>query len=106
WTDKAAAKGLTLTCDAADAPGHIVEDAGRLRQILFNLMSNAIKFTETGSVSLSVGLEVAEFGEQVIFVIADTGVGIPPDKLEEVFESFRQADSSTTRAHEGVGLGL
>ena len=83
-----------------------MEDAGRLRQILFNLMSNAIKFTDAGSVSLTVGLEVAEFGEQIVFVIADTGVGIPPDKLEAVFESFRQADSSITRGHEGAGLGL
>ncbi|HEX7943523.1 MAG TPA: ATP-binding protein, partial [Phenylobacterium sp.] len=106
WTEKASAKGLELRLDAGAAPGRIIEDSGRLRQILFNLMSNAIKFTDKGSVSLTVGLEVAEFGEQVIFVVEDTGIGIPHDKLEEVFESFRQVDSSTTRTYEGTGLGL
>jgi signal transduction histidine kinase len=106
WTEKASAKGLALKLDASAAPGRIIEDSGRLRQILFNLMSNAIKFTDKGSVSLTVEMEVAEFGEQIIFVVTDTGIGIPHDKLEEVFESFRQVDSSTTRTYEGTGLGL
>ena len=106
WSDRAKAKGLALTLDADQAPARIVEDAGRLRQILFNLMSNAIKFTHAGKVSLSVRTEAGDEGEVLVLAVADTGVGIPSDKLEEVFESFRQVDSSRTRSHEGTGLGL
>ena len=106
WTDRAGAKGLELTLDAAGAPARIVEDSGRLRQILFNLMSNAIKFTEAGGVTLTVRVEPGEAGEELVMAVADTGIGIPRDKLEEVFESFRQVDSSTTRTYEGTGLGL
>jgi signal transduction histidine kinase len=106
WTDRAGAKGLELTLDAAGAPARIVEDSGRLRQILFNLMSNAIKFTEAGGVTLAVRVEPGEAGEELVLAVADTGIGIPRDKLEEVFESFRQVDSSTTRTYEGTGLGL
>ena len=106
WTDRAKAKGLQLSLDASAAPPRIVEDAGRLRQILFNLMSNAIKFTERGGVSLAVRVEPSVAGEQLVLAVADTGIGIPPDKLEEVFESFRQGDNSTTRTYEGTGLGL
>ena len=106
WTERAGAKGLALTLDAAGAPGRIVEDSGRLRQILFNLMSNAIKFTQAGGVTLTVRVEPGEAGEDLVLAVADTGIGIPRDKLEEVFESFRQVDSSTSRTYEGTGLGL
>nr|MEA2797741.1 hypothetical protein [Phenylobacterium sp.] len=106
WTERAGAKGLDLTLDAAGAPGRIVEDAGRLRQILFNVMSNAIKFTQAGAVTLTVRVEPGEAGEDLVLAVADTGIGIPRDKLEEVFESFRQVDSSTSRTYEGTGLGL
>ncbi len=106
WTERARAKGLELTLDAAGAPGRIVEDSGRLRQILFNLMSNAIKFTQAGGVTLAVRVEPGEAGEDLVLAVADTGIGIPRDKLEEVFESFRQVDSSTSRTYEGTGLGL
>ena len=106
WTERAEAKGLELTLDAAGAPGRIVEDSGRLRQILFNLMSNAIKFTQAGGVTLTVRVEPGEAGEELVLAVADTGIGIPRDKLEEVFESFRQVDSSTSRTYEGTGLGL
>ena len=106
WTERAAAKGLTLDLDAGTAPTRIIEDGGRLRQILLNLMSNAIKFTETGGVTLSAGVNPTENGEELVFSIADTGIGIPPDKLDEVFETFRQVDSSTTRTYDGTGLGL
>jgi signal transduction histidine kinase len=109
WTARAGAKGLQLTLEAAEAPARIVEDAGRLRQILFNLMSNAIKFTEAGGVTLTARVEpgeAGEAGEELVLSVADTGIGIPRDKLEEVFESFRQVDSSSTRAYEGTGLGL
>ena len=106
WKARASAKGLTLNLEAAEAPPRIVEDAGRLRQILFNLMSNAIKFTEAGSVTLTARVEAGEAGDELVLSVADTGIGIPSDKLEEVFESFRQVDSSSTRTYEGTGLGL
>ncbi len=106
WSDKAAAKGLALTCEIAAAPSQIIEDAGRLRQILFALLSNAVKFTATGAVRLSVRVESDLSGERLVLTVADTGAGIPSDKLAQVFEPFRQADSSRTRAHGGAGLGL
>jgi signal transduction histidine kinase/CheY-like chemotaxis protein len=106
WSEKAAAKGLALTCDPALAPGRIVEDAGRLRQILFALLSNAVKFTDQGTVRLSVAVEPGSTGERLVLQVADTGPGIPPEKLGEVFEPFGQVDSSRTRAHGGAGLGL
>jgi two-component system sensor histidine kinase BarA len=80
------------------------QDAGKIRQILNNLLSNAIKFTPEGG---RVNLRAAADGEFVVFTVADTGVGIPPDEQERVFEKFRQAGRSTlTREHEGTGLGL
>ena len=103
WDDQARAKGLTFARDLDDCPGMIVGDAVRLRQVVFNLMSNALKFTATGGVSLSVA---ATGDSRLHVVIADTGVGIAPDKCEEIFESFRQADTSTTRQFGGTGLGL
>ncbi len=103
WDDQARAKGLTFARDLDDCPGMIVGDAVRLRQVVFNLMSNALKFTATGGVSLSVA---ATADDRLHIVIADTGVGIAPDKCEEIFESFRQADTSTTRQFGGTGLGL
>ncbi len=111
WTDRARAKGVALKLEADDAPRRIVEDSGRLRQILFNLMSNAVKFTEEGGVTLSISIEEAMIEdptetEHLRIAVRDTGVGIPADKLEEVFESFRQGDASTTRTYEGTGLGL
>ena len=106
WSERAGAKKLMLSLDLGAAPTWIVEDAGRLRQILFNLMSNAIKFTERGGVILSVQIETAGVAETLVLAVADTGIGIPPDKLEDVFESFRQVDGSTTRTYQGAGLGL
>lgn len=102
WEDQATAKGLLFRRDLTDCPGMIVGDAARLRQIVFNLMSNALKFTPSGSVAL----EVAASDDRLRIVIADTGVGIAADKCEEIFESFRQADTSTTRQFGGTGLGL
>jgi len=106
WTERAQAKGLELVLEVEDAPRRIVEDAGRLRQILFNLMSNAIKFTQAGAVTLRVGVEPDAAGPRLTLAVIDSGVGIPADKLEEVFESFRQADSTTSRNYGGTGLGL
>ncbi|SFJ29755.1 ATP-binding protein [Caulobacter sp. UNC279MFTsu5.1] len=106
WSDKAAAKGLALTCDLSQAPGRIVEDGGRLRQILFALLSNAVKFTARGTVRLTLSTAPGPGGERLVLQVADTGTGVPPDKRVEVFEPFGQADSSRARAHGGAGLGL
>jgi PAS domain S-box-containing protein len=82
-------------------------DAGRLRQVLYNLINNAIKFTERGSIELVVAL-VDTVGDEAIlrFAVSDTGIGISPDKFERIFETFSQADGSTTRLFGGTGLGL
>ena len=107
---RAQAKGLELVCDVhPDAPDALVGDAGRLRQVLLNLIGNAIKFTKQGEVAVRV--EVAEGtaseGEAVLrFAVSDTGIGIPPDGRERIFRAFEQADSSTTRRYGGTGLGL
>ena len=101
-------KGLELTCWLpADLPRRVFGDAMRLRQVLVNLLGNAVKFTAAGEVSLRVAA-VAEQGEdlQVAFTIKDTGIGIAAEELPRIFESFRQADGSTTRGFGGTGLGL
>ncbi len=88
-------------------PQHILGDVNRLRQVLVNLVGNAIKFTETGEVVLRVTLvNETERHCGMRFSIQDTGIGIEPDKLAHVFEAFSQADSSTTRRYGGTGLGL
>jgi signal transduction histidine kinase/CheY-like chemotaxis protein len=101
-------KGLTLRMDVSDAiPDAIVGDAMRLRQILINLLGNAIKFTEVGEVRLRVGVAHLLPGEVCLhFSVEDTGIGIPRDKQELVFEAFAQADGSTARRYGGTGLGL
>ena len=106
WAEKARSKGLELTVEVEDGLGRIVEDGGRLRQILFNLMSNAIKFTDAGQVSLVARSERAEAGERLLVEVRDTGIGIPEDRFEDIFESFSQVDTSVTRQHGGTGLGL
>ena len=102
-------KGLELIYDVQpEVPDALVGDAGRLRQVLLNLVGNAIKFTDAGEVV--VRLEVAgdpapeEVG--VRFAVSDTGIGIPPDKQEKIFRAFEQEDTSTTRKYGGTGLGL
>jgi CheY-like chemotaxis protein len=100
-------KGLELACDiAADVPDALVGDAGRLRQVLLNLVGNAIKFTERGEVVLRVAAEPREEEGWLRFTVSDTGIGIPPDKQGRIFEAFTQADGSTTRHYGGTGLGL
>jgi signal transduction histidine kinase/CheY-like chemotaxis protein len=101
-------KGLELICDvAADVPETVVGDPARLRQIILNLIGNAIKFTAHGEVALQVGVEEADGQHAVLhFVVTDTGIGIPREKQSSIFASFTQADASTTRRYGGTGLGL
>jgi signal transduction histidine kinase len=92
---------------APDVPPAIAGDVARLRQILVNLLSNAVKFTERGSVVLQASLAAPDAGgARLDLAVADTGIGVPPDRIEGLFEAFAQADPSTTRRYEGTGLGL
>ena len=106
WEEQARAKGLTFRLELSHAPHWIVSDATRLRQVVFNLLSNAIKFTEKGGVTLRAVGEGEGDARRLKLSIEDTGIGIPPAKFEEIFESFRQVDTSTTRRFGGTGLGL
>ena len=88
-------------------PTALIGDRLRVRQVLLNLLGNAIKFTESGQVMLTVERDSgSDEPADLHFSIADTGIGIAPDKLEDVFSSFTQADSSATRQYGGSGLGL
>ncbi|WP_292475889.1 ATP-binding protein, partial [Mesorhizobium sp.] len=87
-------------------PGFVVGDAGRFRQIVTNLLGNAVKFTEKGHVLIDVGGDVVDGTVQLKVRVEDTGIGIPAEKLQSVFEKFAQVDGSSTRRHEGTGLGL
>ena len=102
------AKGLELACRIApDVPDALVGDVGRLRQVVVNLVGNAIKFTERGEVVIAVVLEGQDGTVlRLRFVVSDTGIGIPAEKLDAIFEPFEQADRSTTRRYGGTGLGL
>jgi CheY-like chemotaxis protein len=99
---------LGLDCEvAADIPVRLIGDPDRLRQVLLNLVGNAVKFTETGSISIRVRRESENAsGLSLHFEVRDTGIGIPANKCKVIFESFRQADGSTTRRYGGTGLGL
>ena len=101
-------KGLELACHfQVDAPDVLIGDLGRLRQIVLNLVGNAIKFTEQGEVVLRVQPESRNNGEVLLhFSVSDTGIGIEPDKVGRIFDAFEQADASTTRRFGGTGLGL
>jgi len=118
---KASEKRLELACEfASDIPPFIVGDVTRLRQILVNLLSNSVKFTEKGEVVVSVephtlpsliprdrSPQRGEGGVRVLhFAVRDTGLGIPPDRLDRLFQAFSQVDASTTRKYGGTGLGL
>src|SRR5690349_2551464 len=105
---RAEEKGLALVCEIAPkVPTNLVGDPTRLRQVLLNLLGNAIKFTESGEVALRVTPDADSTVPGALrFTISDTGIGIPDDKLGAVFERFTQADSSTTRRYGGSGLGL
>jgi signal transduction histidine kinase len=99
-------KEVTLNWEAPAAPIVIVTDGGKLKEILVNLINNAIKFTQQGSVTIAMTLEEDHRKKWVQLSVADTGVGIPKDQFSTIFEKFYQVDSSETRLYGGVGLGL
>ena len=105
---RAAQKGLELACHVApDVPEMLLGDASRLRQVLLNILGNAVKFTDRGEVVLAVSLEAT--GPETVtlrFAVRDTGIGIAPEQREQIFLAFTQADTSTTRRFGGTGLGL
>jgi PAS domain S-box-containing protein len=106
-----ARKGLDIAYDMEpDVPAAVVGDVTRLRQIIINLLTNAVKFTERGEVVLTVSAERLDGDDQgrfrLHFAVRDTGIGIPEDRMEGLFESFSQVDPSTTRRYGGTGLGL
>lgn len=105
---RAHSKGLELACKVdSRVPDSLIGDPGRLRQVLTNLLGNAIKFTETGEVVLGVALQSEDaHGVHLHFYVRDTGLGIPKDKQKRIFEAFSQADASMTRRFGGTGLGL
>jgi signal transduction histidine kinase/CheY-like chemotaxis protein len=101
-------KGLELLCRVApDVPSTLLGDPSRLRQVVVNLVSNAVKFTAQGEVFVNASLVSRADGRAVVHLaVQDTGIGIAQDKIDAVFEAFRQSDSSTTRRYGGTGLGL
>lgn len=102
WKAQAEPKGLVLTLAKTDIPPRIITDGPRLRQVLTNLVSNAVKFTRAGSVEI-----VAQaLGDRLRIAVRDTGIGIAPEHHETIFEAFRQVDAATTREFGGTGLGL
>ena len=107
FSEPALQKGLALsfTVDRA-VPQVVVGDPGRIRQILLNLIGNAVKFTEEGGIKVAAGLIEIDKGQQIRFTVTDTGPGIQPEDQTRIFGEFYQADVSLTRAHGGTGLGL
>ena len=108
FANKAKTQGITLLCEIDQAlPERLIGDASRLRQVLINLVNNAIKFTPQGKVRLQVTqLSASEKEVSLRFEISDTGIGIPAEKQSQLFKAFSQVDSSDTRRYEGTGLGL
>ena len=104
--DQAAAKGLTLSWDIRGLDGWLLGDSARLRQVLTNLISNAIKFTSQGSIQVLVTQTDQVGGRRLRMAVTDTGIGIPSDRIDSIFGRFAQADASVTRKFGGTGLGL
>lgn len=106
-TPKAAEKKLNLAYSIdKNTPNTIIGDPTRIRQVLVNLLYNAVKFTERGEVVVNVSSKLSDSIYDIHFAVKDTGIGIPPDKIESVFESFNQVDNSISRKYGGTGLGL
>ncbi len=100
-------EGVALNCEVSDGVAEANTDEVRLRQILINLLSNAAKFTDEGEIQVRVSLDGGADGKgSIVISVVDTGIGIPEDSLETIFDEFRQVDGSHTRKHQGTGLGL
>jgi signal transduction histidine kinase/DNA-binding response OmpR family regulator len=95
-----------LSIQGLDDAGAMHSDVTKVRQVLFNLLSNATKFTQQGTIELAVGRETTETGDWLTFAVSDTGIGMTADQLDKIFEAFAQADASTSREYGGTGLGL
>lgn len=102
FTPQAAAKRLELTCQVDETLPEFMSDPNRLEQVLRNFLSNAIKFTDSGSVDLAVRRD----GNDIVFAVKDSGIGIKPEEQDVIFEAFRQADGTISRKFGGTGLGL
>ncbi|GFK95763.1 Autoinducer 2 sensor kinase/phosphatase LuxQ [Fundidesulfovibrio magnetotacticus] len=107
FTPEARSKGLELALDVApDMPAWFAGDTVRVRQVLFNLVGNALKFTDAGGVRVRAALERGDGGPRLVFTVEDTGIGIEPERIPDLFRPFIQADASHSRKHQGAGLGL
>ena len=108
FLDRMLKKHIEMVVDVGNmVPDHVVGDPLRLRQVLTNLMSNAVKFTDQGEIHITVGVRAASKGNfELLFEVSDTGVGIAPEVQASIFDAFTQADGSTTRKYGGTGLGL
>jgi len=108
YSHRAQEKGISFSVDkSADLPESLVGDPVRLNQVISNLLSNAMKFTSSGGVTLSVAVKERQDGKALLeFSVTDTGIGIVKEKLGEIFESYAQASDDTTRIYGGTGLGL
>jgi len=99
-------KANRLVVAAAEDLGGMEADLTKIRQTLFNLLSNAAKFTESGTITLAARRESGDGGDWLVFSVADTGIGMTPEQMDKMFQPFSQADASTTRKYGGTGLGL
>lgn len=102
----AAKRGNALSLRTLGEVGEMCSDMARVKQILVHLLSNACKFTENGTIALMVTREPGESYEEISFAVSDTGIGMAPEIVEDIFDDFSQADSSLSRAYGGAGLGL
>src|SRR5262249_10040386 len=101
-----AKKSNQLVVQVPDQLGRMQADVTRIRQCLYNLLSNASKFTEKGTITLTISRQQAQGREWMVFRVQDTGIGMTAEQMKGLFERFRQADSSTTKKYGGTGLGL
>lgn len=107
FADRALGKGVNLTVAIhPDVPSKMMGDAGRIRQVLINLVGNALKFTDDGHIQIRMQVEQMDRGWNLLADVQDTGIGMGPELQEKVFEKFTQGDTSSTRQHGGAGLGL